>query len=814
LTPVTVEPALEAEKTDTLLVDADGDGEPSAGDTLLYEVVIFNTGNIAATGISFSDTLDPNTALVTGTVQTSLGTVISGNNPGDVEVIVDVGAVPGGGMVEVSYQATIASPLPAGVSQVANQGFVSGDGLPIEPTDDPDTPEDDDDTQTPIVICSVASDVYEMDNLYTQAVEIPTNGTVQAHTFHVVADKDWASFHAFAGYAYTITTSQLGLDVDTVLQLYGPDGVTLIGENDDHVSGSKASRIVWTALTDGQYYVRITHFDRTYDPRSSLVCGNHYLLAVEEEATCRVGSDVQEPDDLYPRAVSIPTDGTVQAHTFHVVADKDWASFYAYAGHVYTITTSQMGADVDTVLELYDTDGVTLLEENDDYQSGSKASRMVWTAPDYGRYYIRITHFDRTYDPRSSLVCGNHYLLAVEEAAICSVGPDVHEPDNLYPQAVEILANGPPQTHTFHVVADKDWASFYALAGHVYTVTTSQLGLDVDTVLELYDTDGVTLLDKNDDYLSGSNGSRIVWTAPAEGRYYVRVTHFDRTYDPRQSLVCGNQYLTSVEATSCNVAPDIYESDNFYTQAPVIPTDGTVQTHTFHMPADKDWIKFFAWGGQIYTATTSRLSPDVDTVLQIYEADGVTLLLENDDYRFGSDASHLVWKAPADGWYFVRITHFDTTYDPRRSPFCGNQYRIAMRQQILDVTKTAQIDRQALRPGDEILYTIIVTNLMNIPQTGIVITDAIPNYTTYVSGSASISQGGVSGPDPLVADIGTLLPGQRVVFPFRVALREDSQGQTIINKAVVASDQRAIPVSSPLISITVYHYLYLPIAIK
>jgi uncharacterized repeat protein (TIGR01451 family) len=340
------------------------------------------------------------------------------------------------------------------------------------------------------------------------------------------------------------------------------------------------------------------------------------------------------------------------------------------------------------------------------------------------------------------------------------------------------------------------------------------LGADVDTVLELYDTDGVTLLDENDDYLPGSDGSRIVWTAPDDGRYYVRVTHFDRTYDPRQSLVCGNQYLISVEATSCDVTPDAYESDNFYTQASVIPIDGTVQTHTFHTAADKDWVTFLAWGGQIYTATTSGLSPDVDTVLQIYDVDGETLLLENDDYRLGSDASHLVWRAPADGWYFVRITHFDTTYEPRLSPICGNQYRIAMRQRILNVTKTATVEQHALRPGDEILYTIVVTNIMNIPQTRIVITDAIPNYTTYVSDSASVSQGSVSGPDPLVADIGTLVPGQSVVLAFRVALREDSRGQTIINQAVVASDQRVVPVSSPLTLIIVYRYLYLPVAIK
>jgi uncharacterized repeat protein (TIGR01451 family) len=822
VTTVTAAPVLEAEKTDGLLVDADGDGVPSPGDTLMYQVTIANYGNGAASGVRFTDPLaDPNLDLVTGTVQASLGAVVSGNNPGDVDVIVDIGTLAGGGGVtEISYQAIIASPLPPGTTQVANQGLVSGDNFPDEPTDDPDTPEDDDDTQTSLVICSVTPDVYEIDNLYPQAAEIPVDGTVQTHTFHVVADKDWASFYASAGHVYTITTSQLGLDVDTVLQLYDADGVTLLDENDDYLSGSRASRIVWTALTDGRYYVRITHFDRTYDPRSSLICGNHYLLAIEEATTCPVGPDVQEPDDLYPQAIGIPTDGTVQMHTFHVMADKDWASFYASAGRVYTITTSQLGLDVDTVLQLYDTDGVTLLNENDDYLSGSKASRIVWTAPDDGRYYVRITHFDRTYDPRSSLICGNQYLLTVEETAACPVGPDIYEPDNLYPQAAGIPTAGMVQTRTFHLVADKDWVSFYAFAGHAYTVTTSQLGLDVDTVLQLYDTDGVTLLDENDDYLSGSKASRIVWTAPDDGRYYARITHFDRTYDPRDSLVCGNQYFISVEATTCDVAPDVYESDNFYTEAAVVLTDGTVQTHTFHVMADKDWIKFHAWGGQVYSITTSALSGDVDTVLQLYGTDGVTLLDENDDYLNGSKASRIEWTAPADGWYFVRITHFDRTYNPQLSLLCGNQYRVAVKEQIIGLSKTAECARSGLHPGDEILYTIVVTNQMNVAQTGIVITDAIPNYTTYVPDSASliidgtVSQGSISGPDPLVATVGTLSSHRSAIFTFRVTLDPDSLGQRIVNQARVNSDQQPQFMRTLPAEVHVYHRLYLPSVVR
>ncbi len=149
-TPVAAAPVLSAAKTDILLIDADGDGQPSPGDTLLYQVAIVNSGNGAATGVTFSDTPDPNTALVAGSVMTSQGTV-TGGNAGAPPVTVDIGAIPGaGGSVTISFEVTINDPLPAGVTQLANQGVVSSNETPDQPTDDPDTPDPDDPTVTPV----------------------------------------------------------------------------------------------------------------------------------------------------------------------------------------------------------------------------------------------------------------------------------------------------------------------------------------------------------------------------------------------------------------------------------------------------------------------------------------------------------------------------------------------------------------------------------------------------------------------------------------------------------------------------------------
>jgi len=150
VTPVAADPELEAQKRDELIIDADGNGVPSPGDTLLYVISIINSGNGAATGVTFNDTPDLNTTLVVGSVRTSYGTITRGNNPGDVDVAVNISTIAGGGRVDITFQVIINNPLPAGVTQVANHGLVSSNELPTEPTDDPDTLPDDDETVTPV----------------------------------------------------------------------------------------------------------------------------------------------------------------------------------------------------------------------------------------------------------------------------------------------------------------------------------------------------------------------------------------------------------------------------------------------------------------------------------------------------------------------------------------------------------------------------------------------------------------------------------------------------------------------------------------
>jgi uncharacterized repeat protein (TIGR01451 family) len=63
-------PTVTATKTDSLFTDLDNDNNADPGDTLKYTVTINATGE-DATGVTFTDTVDPNTTFVAGTLMTT-----------------------------------------------------------------------------------------------------------------------------------------------------------------------------------------------------------------------------------------------------------------------------------------------------------------------------------------------------------------------------------------------------------------------------------------------------------------------------------------------------------------------------------------------------------------------------------------------------------------------------------------------------------------------------------------------------------------------------------------------------------------------
>jgi hypothetical protein len=115
--------------------------------------------------------------------------------------------------------------------------------------------------------------------------------------------------------------------------------------------------------------------------------------------------DGYEPDDTWQQARLIEVNQVIQSHNFHTTDDRDYVRFVAEADHIYTIRTLNLSAGNDTVLTLYDIDGTTQLEYNDDDPYNPPASKIVWLCSTTGFYFVKAapygTHIggcDKTYD--------------------------------------------------------------------------------------------------------------------------------------------------------------------------------------------------------------------------------------------------------------------------------------------------------------------------------------------------------------------------------------------------------------------------------
>ncbi len=463
-------------------------------------------------------------------------------------------------------------------------------------------------------------DTYEPDNSTTQYTTISPRPSSQSqiHTLHSNTDQDWFRFYGYSGKIYHFEATG---NTDNIIYLYADDGVTQLASDDQ--SGTGNNFLLEYEPTANAYF------------KLKVVGWGGAVGAYTLEYYYRQDADVYEPDDTAATANNFTVFGGLnswQSHTLHTTTDQDWYRFYGIATGTYTFWST---GNTDTDIYLYQDDGTTFISY--DYDSGDSYNyNLVFTPTTTGYYKLKVSGYNGNY-----LGVGAYRFYFTYTPP-----PDSYEPDDsatqftgIYPYAVVTT-----QDRSIHASGNQDWIRFYGYTGRIYHFYSEG---NTDTVVELYQDDGTTLIASDDD--GGSVFNFSLDFAPTANAYYkLKITGFAS----EQGFYAFN-YLYGAN-------PDSYEPDNSatqYTSLTVTPSSQS-QEHTLHDGTDQDWYRFRGYSGRIYHFESTG---NADTRIYLYEADGTTLLASDDDD--GTGLNFLLDYAPTTSvYYLLKVTPY-SVYD-------------------------------------------------------------------------------------------------------------------------------------------------------
>ncbi len=295
-------------------------------------------------------------------------------------------------------------------------------------------------------------------------------------------DVDVFALEAVEGELYELEV-ELGSLSDSEVAVTDADGVWL-GSNDDRGEDSLASRLVWRAPYSGDFYIQVSGYGQ----------GSYAL-------TVAVSDIVDDHPDLAVGATAVGAGETVEG-VLDYPDDVDVFALEAVEGELYEIDVT-LGTLTDSIVTVNDSDGFQLAW-NDDYE-GSLASWLVWRAPHSGDFYVQVSGYGE-----------GSYALTVAVSDIVDDHPDL---------AVGATAVGAGETAegVLDYPDDVDFFVLEAVEGELYEIDVT-LGTLTDSIVTVNDSDGFQLA-WNDDY-EGSLASRVEWTAPSTGDYYIQVSGY------------------------------------------------------------------------------------------------------------------------------------------------------------------------------------------------------------------------------------------------------------------------------------------------
>ncbi|NOZ71341.1 MAG: DUF11 domain-containing protein [Chloroflexi bacterium] len=550
---------------DLAITKDDGGISAQPGDTVVYTLSYAHNGTQDATGVTITDTVPTYTTFNVGS-STSGWSCVPNSSAGSLCTFT-LGAVASGASGSVNFAVTIDSSVPAGVTQIDNTAYIQDDG-----TNGPDlTPSDNQDsdntplsvspdltiTKSDLGVTAVAGGVVVYTLVYNNVGGQAATGVTITDT--VPADTDFVPSNSTPGWscspdynAGSLCTLSIGtvaagsgstvvfaVEVDSPLPVgvdqientafiqddgsNGPDPTPENNQDSDFTPVS-ASPDLTISKDDGGI---------TAQPGDTVVYTLNYRNKGNQDATGVTITD------------TVPANTTFNAGS----STGGWSCApNNNAGSVCTIIIGNLAAGV--------SGSVTFAVTIDSPLSGvSEIVNTAWVQDD-GSNGDDPTPNDNTDTDNTPLSVATSTPTSTPTStstptptptptstptqtptptatptatpSLCQ-SIDPFEPNDTSAQAVGLIPDGTTYHLDFGPASyDQDWFWFIASAGTTYTMTASNLGAGTDTIMFLFQPPNFnesSAIALNDDY-GGTLGSRIVWTAPADGPYYFMIRDF------------------------------------------------------------------------------------------------------------------------------------------------------------------------------------------------------------------------------------------------------------------------------------------------
>lgn len=245
-----------------------------------------------------------------------------------------------------------------------------------------------------------------------------------------------------------------------------------------------------------------------------------------------------------------------------------------------TVSFDTHGSAFDTVLAVYTgSDLIDLAEvaaNDDDGTTNRLYSGVSFSAQSCAEYRVALGGYQ---GDTGDFILNWRYPPANEN-------PDTWEDDDTPDQAnIIVLNNKTMQRHYFQDQNDVDWVKFYAVNEQLpYGFNVLNRSSETNVVIDLYDTDGQTLLKTADYYLDGQN-EYLSWYCTKEGVYFIKISNAnsavhgeDTAYDLQAFLEVaedagvikgrvksmGDTLLYGVRIKSSNNVPALSHEDGSY----------------------------------------------------------------------------------------------------------------------------------------------------------------------------------------------------------------------------------------------------------